>query len=103
MLSEKARKALDIVARAALGVVGLQVGLFWVMWGLLPMVDIWSPSLFDLGRVLWLPTLGGLVLLCWSILGIIKPTPLRVIPPLLVSTPVAVIALIEIVRYSLLA
>jgi hypothetical protein len=71
---------------------------FWLGLGLLPVVDIWGKSFINLGLISWVHTVGGALLLVWTFLGVVNPTPLRFYPPALVSFPIALMGLRMIVE-----
>lgn len=84
--------------RALLGLAGFSVGKFWLGIGLLPAVNIFEAPLINLGDIDALPAVGGAVLVVWTFLGLTKATPLRFIPPAVVSFPLAAIGLFEIAQ-----
>ena len=80
----------DAVMRIVLGVAGFGVG---SVPAVRPVLDWKTPP----RNVEWF-ALGGLVLIVWTIVGVIKPTPMRYLPPAVVSLPVAVFGLIEMAK-----
>ena len=88
---------LDGFGRGLLAVTGFCVGAFWLLLGVLPVIDWKGPSL-ALTEIDWLPALGGIVLIVWTVLGVERPTPLRFIPPAVVAVSAALIGVFQIVR-----
>lgn len=80
----ESRPDLRLVAQVLLGVLGFSVGPLLVVNGLFSVIGLFGePN--DFRRAFSLPTLIGLTLGVWTVLGITKPTPLRYIPPLVGS------------------
>lgn len=98
MSTELQPKSIGHLWRVLLGIAGLNVGVFWLGLGLLPVIDIWGKSFINLGQVSWVPTLGGAVMLVWTFLGVLKPTPLRFFIPAIVAFPIALIGIFQIVE-----
>lgn len=84
----------DGLGRALLGAAGFTVGGFWLLVGLVEMLD-WKGQLIDLDEIAWLPLLGGIALIYWTALGVRKPTPIRFIPPAVVAVPLFVIGVVQ--------
>jgi hypothetical protein len=80
---------------------GFYVGAFWLLSGLIEVIDWKGASLINLGGRNALPLVGGMILIGWTALGVTKPTPLRFIPPAVVAIPFAVIGLSQIVMAQL--
>ena len=91
--TEAPTKVRWLMWRILLGIAGFNVGVFWLGLGLLPTITIWGKSFVNFGLVEWVPTLAGAVMLAWTCLGVVKPTPLRFFPPALVSFPLAAIGM----------